>query len=62
MASTIPTFPHRLRVDGTYDSICTQCFETVATSKIEAELLEVEKMHICTGLDLDRIFHPPDMK
>ena len=58
MANPTPFFPHRLRSDGTFDSICTACFKTIAASKDESELLEAERTHICLGLDLDGIFHP----
>ena len=44
----IPTnFPHRRDRDGLYDSICPRCFATVARSKPEAELEELERSHIC---------------
>lgn len=56
--SARPTFPHRRNADGTYDSICTKCFVTVASTNNEADLLKAEEAHICSGLDLDRIFYP----
>ena len=62
MATNATFFPHRLRLDGTYDSICTGCFRTIGTSEIEAELLEAEKSHICNGLNLESMFHPPNVK
>jgi hypothetical protein len=38
-------FPHRLNRDGTYDSICQTCFNTVGTGRTEAELAQAEKRH-----------------
>jgi hypothetical protein len=49
---TIPPFPHRRNRDGTFDSICGQCFQTVATKATEAELHVAEKDHECKGLEL----------
>ena len=40
-------FPHRQNDDGTYDSICTSCFLTVATARSEGELKALEKNHVC---------------
>jgi hypothetical protein len=42
-------FPHRLNGDGSYDSICTTCFRTVATAHSEEELAAEERMHECAG-------------
>jgi hypothetical protein len=41
-----PFFPHRKNCDGSYDSICLTCFETVATGTPE-ELVKREKEHVC---------------
>ncbi len=54
-----PKFPHRRNHDGTFDSICSRCFATVATEGSEAELEKAEESHVCTGLDLGRILRPP---
>ena len=35
---SILRFPHRRNHDGTYDSICSSCFMTIATREVEAEL------------------------
>jgi hypothetical protein len=40
-------YPHRHNRDGSFDSICLNCFATLATAKTEAELLEFDKSHIC---------------
>lgn len=40
-------FSHRPNWDGTFDSICRECFVTVATAKREADLEKPEKMHAC---------------
>lgn len=56
------TFPHRRNPDGTFDSICTQCFVTVATEGTEAELQSAERSHACQGLDLGRMMHGTDQR
>jgi len=43
----LPAFPHRHNSDGSFDSICAKCFATVANSKLEGELEEPEKQHVC---------------
>jgi hypothetical protein len=45
-------WPHRLNPDGTYDSICPTCFQTVARSRNEAELSAAEDDHVCLGAPL----------
>lgn len=40
-------FVHRPNNDGSYDSICTSCFATVASVRDEAELTQLEHGHIC---------------
>ena len=47
MARKLADFPHRRDRDGLYDSICPNCFATVARSKPEAEMSRLEKAHIC---------------
>ena len=43
----LPFFPHRLNKDGSYDSICLQCFATVATAATSAALDEHDIEHTC---------------
>lgn len=45
-------WPHRLNQDGTYDSICPTCFQTVARSRTEADPDAAEDDHICPGAPL----------
>lgn len=52
-------FPHRHNRDGSFDSICPQCFQTVAKSSTEADLEAAERVHDCDGLG-DRILHTTD--
>jgi hypothetical protein len=40
-------FPHRNNVDGTFDSICSRCYMTVASSRIEVCLIAPEAGHVC---------------
>jgi hypothetical protein len=51
------TFAHRHNPDGSFDSICAQCFETLATESTEAELLAAESAHECKGFDLGQMMH-----
>jgi hypothetical protein len=38
---------HRRNHDGSFDTICTVCFATIARSKNEAALGEYEGNHVC---------------
>ena len=40
-------FPRRHNHDGTIDSICPECFRTVARCRSEAELDGHEHRHVC---------------
>jgi len=42
-----PNFPHRHNTDGSYDSICTVCYATVASVRKECELAVAESIHRC---------------
>jgi hypothetical protein len=42
-----PNIPHRHNKDGSFDSICTRCYATVATVAEELELVSYESKHIC---------------
>ncbi|HTD54120.1 MAG TPA: hypothetical protein VK670_01970 [Silvibacterium sp.] len=44
----VPQFAKRRNSDGTMDSICLNCFRTVATCTDQLELIEFEKDHRCT--------------
>jgi hypothetical protein len=58
MAQAVRTpFPHRQNRDGSFDSICTQCFAAVATAATEAELKVAESAHDCKGFSLRPILH-----
>ena len=45
-----PDFVHRLNDNGTVDSICLQCFATVASLPKELNLEEKENAHACCQL------------
>jgi len=45
-------FPHRSNSDGTFDSICTICFMTIATTEFEADLAASERKHVCLDIHL----------
>jgi hypothetical protein len=40
-------FAHRCNRDGSFDSICKQCYCTIANSRDEADLQINEWMHDC---------------
>lgn len=40
-------YAHRYNRDGTTDSICKECFITVATAIWEADLERAEQKHLC---------------
>lgn len=42
-----PKFTHRLNSDGTVDSICHQCFATIAKAAQESDLCVQERLHSC---------------
>jgi hypothetical protein len=50
-----PDFPHRFNKDGSFDSICTLCHLTVATAKIEAELSQHERVHVCNAIRMYQV-------
>jgi hypothetical protein len=45
-------YAHRCNVDGSFDSICLHCFQTVASARTGAALAESETEHRCIALDL----------
>jgi hypothetical protein len=47
-------FIHRLNDDGTIDSICRDCFVTVANSISRTELEREEEKHVCDYLLIER--------
>jgi hypothetical protein len=40
-------FQHRRNRNGTYDSICLDCFTTIATAKRKTNLYRHESTHVC---------------
>ena len=56
------SFAHRHNPDGSFDSICSGCFATLATTAEESNLREAEESHDCPGFSLNRLFHSPDGK
>lgn len=63
MAKSPPSnFAHKQNPDGAYHSICKECFKTVATEDLEADLQKGEVSHICRGLNLGDVLRPFDRK
>jgi hypothetical protein len=48
-------FHHRVKADGTIDSICPRCFQTAANAENEADLHERETAHACKDKDLSLV-------
>jgi hypothetical protein len=48
------SYPHRRKLDGSFDFICLKCLATIATSSDETEREAHEKEHVCS------IFFPED--
>jgi len=47
-AERMAMFPHRQNEDGTFDSICPDCFSTVVRGlHTESQLAEFEDQHFC---------------
>jgi hypothetical protein len=42
-----PKFAHLANRDKTFDSVCCECFLTVATAECEADLVKGERDHVC---------------
>jgi hypothetical protein len=40
-------FLHTVYNDGTFESICKECFHTVARVSLEADLEQAETDHVC---------------
>lgn len=49
-----PRFMRRTNTNGMMDSICRQCFVTVATARNETDLDEPEQCHVCNPMLLKR--------
>jgi hypothetical protein len=47
-------FIHRLNRDGSIDSICRDCFITVATARSQSELEQEERKHSCERFLVER--------
>lgn len=47
-------FIHRINEDGSIDSICRNCFLTIATALSRSELEREERQHDCEPLLLER--------
>ena len=43
----VPLFPRRINRDGSLDSICINCFATVASAPTSAELSVHDERHVC---------------
>ena len=43
------SFAHRINRDGSIDSICKECFRTIASVMIVEELRFHERKHTCSG-------------
>jgi hypothetical protein len=51
-------FIHRSRVDGSVESICLRCYQTVAASVEQSDRDTQEATHNCEGMRLSGLLHP----
>jgi hypothetical protein len=51
---SIGASPRKSNMDGTWNSICIRCFQTIATHKLEVEVEKIEKTHVCSPLVLSQ--------
>ena len=47
-------FIHRINQDGSIDSICRDCFVTIASAHSRSELEPDERNHVCEPMLLER--------
>jgi len=47
-------FIHRINEDGSIDSICRDCFVTIATARSRSDLEPQERQHACEPMLLER--------
>jgi hypothetical protein len=47
-------FIHRINEDGSIDSICRDCFTTIATGRLRSDLESQERQHACEPMLLER--------
>jgi len=45
--NTLSPFAHRRNPDKSIDSICTVCFQTIASEDLEGKLIAHERSHTC---------------
>ena len=45
--ATVNQFAHRTNPDKSIDSICTTCFQTIASEGIASKLIAYEERHSC---------------
>jgi len=45
-------FAHRHTADNKYDSVCLQCYQTIATEGTERELDKAERIHLCPPIQV----------
>jgi hypothetical protein len=49
MASEVSKrFTHRMKTDGSIDSICMACLTTISSNRVESELDREEEDHCCS--------------
>lgn len=47
-------FIHRINEDGSIDSICRDCFVTIATGRSRSDLELQERQHACEPMTIQR--------
>jgi len=49
MISMDERFLHHFNCDGSFDSICMRCFQTIASVNCDTALADAEHQHKCDG-------------
>jgi hypothetical protein len=53
----VSRFPHWRNSDGSFDSICAECMETVDIQSSEEDLQHAEDRHICSEPETPSSFY-----
>jgi hypothetical protein len=55
--TNLTPFAHRINPDASIDSICTTCFQTIASENSEAKIFAHEERHLCDPYWLSSLAH-----
>jgi len=52
------TFPHSHNEDGSHHATCLYCYMTLGPVGIETDLSQLEAIHVCDPVRLDKLTRP----